>query len=76
VDAYTGYIMRLSEARTSELRREAAEYTLSSAFGTDDTSLWARAVSRLARRPRASVRPATPSVAALALQSAPSGPAA
>jgi hypothetical protein len=31
VDAYTSYIMRISEARTGELRREAADYALSRA---------------------------------------------
>lgn len=45
VDAYAGYIIRLSEARTSELRREAAEYTLSGASRSDDRSLRARAGS-------------------------------
>lgn len=76
MDAYTGYIIRLSEARTSELRREAAEYALSRASRSDDTSLWTRAVSWLGRRQRASVELSTPAVAPLGLQSAPSRPTA
>lgn len=76
VDAYTGYIIRLSEARTSELRREAAEYALSRVSRGDDTSLRARIVSWLGRRPQGAVEPTTTAVAPPALRSVPSRPTA
>jgi hypothetical protein len=69
VDAYSDYIMSLSKARTSELRREAAEYALSRA-SRDRTSLWTRSVSWLGRRPRASVERGVPVVASLTFQPA------
>lgn len=52
MDAYSSYIMRLSEARTSELRREAAEYALSRAARGNRSSLLTRARARLSRRAR------------------------
>jgi hypothetical protein len=52
VDAYSSYILRLSEARTGELRREAAEYAMSRAARSNRISLWARTVARVqATRP-------------------------
>ena len=50
MDAYSSYILRLSEARTSELRRESAEYALARAARGQRTSWWARARARLAAR--------------------------
>ena len=75
MDAYTDYIIRLSQARTTELRREAAEFTLSDASRRDGTSSFTRAAFWLGQRLRASFRSATPSEASFALQSAPSRPA-
>lgn len=57
MDAYSSYIMRVSEARTSELRREAAEYAMSRAARRPRSSLWARARGRLGRRARPVVAP-------------------
>lgn len=76
VDAYTGYIIRLSEARTSELRREAAEYALSRVSRRNQCSRWARAVSWLVRRPQATGESAAPVLPALTVQPAPRRPAA
>ena len=50
VDAYSSYILRLWEARTSELRREAAEYALSRAARANRVSVWCRILARLVRR--------------------------
>ena len=50
VDAYSSYILRLSEARTSELRREAAEYALSRAARANRVSVWRRILARLVQR--------------------------
>lgn len=69
MDAYTGYIIRLADARTSELRREAAEYALSRA-SRDRTSLRARAVSWLRRPQRPVLGPVVPAVPSLTLQPA------
>lgn len=52
VDAYSSCILRLSEARASELRREEAEYALSRAARSSRISLWARTVAK-ARSARA-----------------------
>ena len=50
MDAYSGYILRVSEARTSELRREAAEYALSRAARANRVPLWRRNLARVVRR--------------------------
>ena len=60
MDAYSSYIMSLSEARTSELRREAAEYALSRAARRTRGWRWTRIGARLGRHPRASVEPVVP----------------
>ena len=60
MDAYTSYIMSLSEARASELRREAAEYALSRAARGQRSSLRARLQARLKRRARPVMDPVTP----------------
>ena len=60
MDAYSSYILRLSEARTNELRREAAEYALSRAARRARPSLWARARARLAARTGPAAVPVTP----------------
>lgn len=60
MDAYSSYIMRLSEARTSELRREAAEYALSRRARRPRISLLARFRGRPERRGRPTVEPVTP----------------
>lgn len=60
MDAYSSYIMRLSEARTSELRREAAEYAMSRVARGSRSSLWARVRARVARRPRPVIEPVAP----------------
>ena len=57
VDAYSSYIMQLSEARTSELRREAAEYALSRAAPRRRISMLARFRARLHRRARPLTEP-------------------
>ena len=59
MDAYTSYITTISKARTSELRREAAEYALSAPARRRRRQRWARAVQRLMRRDRMPV-PAPP----------------
>jgi hypothetical protein len=55
VDAYSSYIKKLSDARTGELRREAAEYRLSAAARIARRARWAATVRRLLKR-----RPALP----------------
>lgn len=57
MDAYSSYIMRLSEARTSELRREAAEHAMSRAARGEQSSMWARARARFGRGRRPVVAP-------------------
>lgn len=57
MNAYSSYIMTLSEARTSELRREAAEYALSRAARGSRASLWTRIRARLGREARPVVAP-------------------
>ena len=52
MDAYSSYIKRLSDARVSELRREAAEYTLSSTARIERRARWAAALRRLLKRRR------------------------
>ncbi len=47
MDAYSDYIRRLSDARLTELRREAAEYALSAAARRSRDSWWKRARARL-----------------------------
>ena len=56
MDAYSSYIMQLSEARTSELRREAAEYALSRAAPRRISTL-ARFWALLHRRARPLTEP-------------------
>ncbi len=60
MDAYSSYIMNLSEARTTELRREAAEYALSRAARRHRLPLGTRFRARLGRRARPVVEPVTP----------------
>ena len=60
MDAYSSYILKLSEARTSELRREAVEYALSRAARGDRISLRSRMLARLMRRPPPTVEPVAP----------------
>ena len=52
MDAYSSYIMTISNSRTSELRREAAEFALSAAARRRRRQRWAQALQRLVlRRP-------------------------
>ena len=62
MDAYSSYIMTISNARTAELRREAAEYALSAAARRRRRQRWVQALQRLAlRRPvPAPVAPSLP----------------
>ncbi len=55
MDAYSSYIKQLCDARTGELRREAAEYRLSAAARVARRGRWAAMVRRLLTR-----RPALP----------------
>ena len=57
MDAYSDYILRLTEARLDERRREAAEYALSRAARQRRGSRWTRLRGRVARRSRPSVIP-------------------
>lgn len=50
MDAYSNYIMTISNARTSELRREAAEFALSAAARRRRRPRWAQALPLLLRR--------------------------
>jgi hypothetical protein len=52
MDAYSSYIMTISNARTTELRREAAEYALSAPARRRRRQRWVQAVQRLVRRGR------------------------
>ena len=63
VDAYSSYIIQLSEARTGELRREAAEYAMSRAARGQRASRWTRTIERLRRR-----TPALDATGAIALR--------
>ncbi|MDQ3896377.1 MAG: hypothetical protein M3326_03830 [Actinomycetota bacterium] len=60
MDAYSDYILRMANARASELRREAAEYAMSRAARANRVSRWRQARERFARRPRPAVEPVTP----------------
>ncbi len=51
MDAYSSYIVQLSEARTAELRREAAGWATARAARGPRPSVWARARARLRGRP-------------------------
>lgn len=52
MDAYSSYIISISNARTGELRREAAEYALSATARRRRRQRWAEALRRLVlRRP-------------------------
>ena len=51
MDAYSDYILKLSNARLNELRREAAEYAVSAAVRRSRESWWKRARGRV-RLPR------------------------
>ena len=52
MDAYSSYIIKISNARTGELRREAAEYALCAAARRRRRQRWAQALQRLVlRRP-------------------------
>lgn len=68
MDAYSSYIMTISNARTSELRREAAEYAMSAgARRRRRAAAWQRVsgwrlgylLRRTARRRETDVAPAT-----------------
>ena len=59
MDAYSSYIIKLSDTRTGELRREAAEFALSAAARRRRRARWAEAVQRL-RRGRTPVTPPLP----------------
>jgi hypothetical protein len=60
MDAYSSYILRISEARVGELRREAEEYALSRAARPTRRSLWSRCRDRLVGARPAHVEPVTP----------------
>lgn len=60
MDAYTTYITNLSNARTSELRREAAEYALSRAARQRRGSRWGRFRDQLLRRRAPAPEPVAP----------------
>lgn len=52
MDAYSSYIIKISHARTSDLRQEAAEYALSAGARRRRRQRWAQALRRLVlRRP-------------------------
>ena len=55
MDAYSSYIKIISDARTADLRREAAEYALSSAARRRRRQRWIQAFRRLAPRRRATL---------------------
>lgn len=58
MDAYSSYIMKISNARTGELRREAADFALSAAARRRRRQRWAQALQRLVlRRPVTAPRP-------------------
>lgn len=57
MDAYSDYITRLSNARLTELRREAADHALSAAARRSRGSWWRGALGR-----RRSTRHTTPEV--------------
>lgn len=50
MDAYSSYIMTISNARTSELRREAADYALSAGARRRRRARWVAALRRPWRR--------------------------
>lgn len=52
MDAYSSYIKQLSDARLGELRREAAEYTLSGTARTERRARWAATFRRFLKRRR------------------------
>lgn len=60
MDAYSSYIIKLTDARVGELRKEAAEYALSSAARQRPGSLWSRARRRLSGARPPAVEPAAP----------------
>ena len=69
MDAYSNYIMQLSDARLREMRREAAEYSMSRAARGPRRSWWRRARTVVRRRPAAVVEPlATLSLATVEFQ--------
>lgn len=57
MDAYSSYIIKLAEARMSELRREAAEDAMARAARGNRPSRWARLRARMSRRARPVVMP-------------------
>jgi hypothetical protein len=58
MDAYSSYITKISDARTGQLRREAAEYALSAAARRRRRQRWTQAFQRLVlRRPLPAPRP-------------------
>jgi hypothetical protein len=71
MDAYSSYIISISNARTGELRREAADYALSAAARRRRRQRWAQALQRLVLR-RSGPLPQTLPPQAWASNSAPS----
>ena len=47
MDAYSNYILRMTNARVGELRREAAEFAMSQAARRSRASWWRRVRGRL-----------------------------
>ena len=69
MDAYTNYIMHLSDARLGDLRREAAEYRLSESARKARRARWSRTWKALRRRPAPVIEPlATLTLATLAAE--------
>ena len=60
MDAYSSYIMNLTNARTADLRREAADYALSAPARRRRRARWFSVLRRLAVWQRASVSPGLP----------------
>ena len=58
MDAYSSYIMMISEARTNELRREAREDALARAARGRRGSLWTRFAGRFTRQRTPVLEPA------------------
>lgn len=60
MDAYSSYIIQTSNARLTDLRREAAEYALSRAARGTRGSWWSRVRGGLRHRPVAAAAAAVP----------------
>ncbi len=57
MDAYSSYIMQITDARLGDLRREAADYRLSRAARGARPSWWSRARNAVRRPPVPVVEP-------------------